>query len=89
MEERRSRLSSMAWKRLQPYSCDRLIPQNSMSSNFCHVLNKVRLIIKIFIDNGRITKHAHKRTGFTKLSIGFACEKSVKGLVNRDTKFFC
>ena len=39
MEERRSRLSSMAWKRLQPYSYDRLIPQNSMSSNFCHVLN--------------------------------------------------
>ena len=38
MEEMLSPLSSMAWKRLQQYSCGRLIPQNSMFSNFCHVL---------------------------------------------------
>jgi len=38
MEERQSRWSSMVWKRLRPYSCARLIPQNSMFSNFCHVL---------------------------------------------------
>ena len=48
MEERRSRLSSMAWKRLQPYSYDRLIPQNSMSSNFCHVLkNQLKLAKRV------------------------------------------
>ena len=41
MEERRSRLSSMAWKRLHQYSCGLLIPQNSMFSNFCHVLKYI------------------------------------------------
>ena len=39
MEERQSRLSNMDWKRFRPYLCVRLIPQNSMFSNFCHVLN--------------------------------------------------
>ena len=39
MEERQSRLSSMAWKKLNPYFCVRLIHQNSMFSNFCHVVN--------------------------------------------------
>jgi len=39
MEERQSRLSSMVWRRFQQYFCVRLIPQNSMFSNFCHVLN--------------------------------------------------
>ena len=34
----KGRLSNMAWKRLQPYLYDRLIPQNSMFSNFCHIL---------------------------------------------------
>ena len=38
MEERQSRLSNMDWKRFRPYLCVRLIPQNSMFSNFCHVL---------------------------------------------------
>ncbi len=38
-EERQSRLSSMVWRRLRPYFCVLLIPQNSMFSNFCHVLN--------------------------------------------------
>ncbi len=38
MEERRSLLSSMAWKRLQPYLCDPPVRPNSMFSNFCHVL---------------------------------------------------
>lgn len=38
MEERQSRLSSMVWRRFQQYFCVRLIPQNSMFSNFCHVL---------------------------------------------------
>ena len=40
MEERQSRLSNMDWKRFRPYLCVRLIPQNSMFSNFCHVLKK-------------------------------------------------
>ena len=39
MEERQSRLSNMDWKRFLPYLCVRLIPQNSMFSNFCHLLN--------------------------------------------------
>ena len=39
MEGRQSRLSNMDWKRFRPYLCVRLIPQNSMFSNFCHVLN--------------------------------------------------
>ena len=39
MEERQSRLSNMDWKRFRPYLCVRLIPQNSMFSNFCHILN--------------------------------------------------
>ena len=39
MEERQSRLSNMDWKRFRPYLCVRLIPQNSMFSNFCHLLN--------------------------------------------------
>ncbi len=39
MEERQSRLSNMDWKRFRPYLCVRLIPQNSMFSNFCHALN--------------------------------------------------
>ena len=34
-----SRLSNMDWKRFRPYLCVRLIPQNSMFSNFCHLLN--------------------------------------------------
>ena len=38
MEERQSRLSSTVWRRFQQYFCVRLIPQNSMFSNFCHVL---------------------------------------------------
>ncbi len=38
MEERKSRLSSMVWRRFQQYFCVRLIPQNSMFANFCHVL---------------------------------------------------
>ncbi len=38
MEERQSRLSNMDWKRFRPYLCVRLIPQNSMFSNFCHLL---------------------------------------------------
>lgn len=41
MEERQSRLSSMAWKNWNPYFCARLILQNSMFSNFCHVVKKV------------------------------------------------
>ena len=41
MEERQSRLSSMVWRRFQQYFCVRLIPQNSMFSNFCHVLNQL------------------------------------------------
>ena len=31
-------MSSMVWRRFQQYFCVRLIPQNSMFSNFCHVL---------------------------------------------------
>ena len=42
MEERQSRLSSMVWRRFQQYFCVRLIPQNSMFSNFCHVLKPQR-----------------------------------------------
>ena len=38
MEERQSRLSSTVWRRFRPYLCVRLIIQNSMFSNFCHVL---------------------------------------------------
>ena len=41
MEERQSRLSSMVWKRFLPYLCVRLIPQNLMFSNFCHLLNLI------------------------------------------------
>ena len=44
MEERQSRLSNMDWKRFRPYLCVRLIPQNSMFSNFCHVLNASSII---------------------------------------------
>ena len=44
MEERQSRLSNMDWKRFRPYLCVRLIPQNSMFSNFCHLLNTIRQI---------------------------------------------
>ena len=43
MEERQSRLSSTVWRRFQQYFCVRLIPQNSMFSNFCHVLRRVVL----------------------------------------------
>ena len=43
MEERKSRLSSMVWRRSQQYFCVRLIPQNSMFSNFCHVLKTLIL----------------------------------------------
>ena len=43
MEERQSRLSSTVWRRFQQYFCVRLIPQNSMFSNFCHVLRSVVL----------------------------------------------
>ncbi|WP_220702009.1 hypothetical protein, partial [Bacteroides acidifaciens] len=32
--------SSMVWRRFQQYFCVRLIPQNSMFSNFCHVVLK-------------------------------------------------
>ena len=46
MEERQSRLSNMDWKRFRPYLCVRLIPQNSMFSNFCHVLK--RTVIKYY-----------------------------------------
>ena len=45
MEERQSRLSNMDWKRFRPYLCVRLIPQNSMFSNFCHVLKDSTNII--------------------------------------------
>ncbi len=31
----------MGWRRLHPYFCVRLTPLNSMSSNFCHVLNNI------------------------------------------------
>ena len=41
MEERQSRWSSMVWKRLHPYLCARIIPPNSMFSNFCHVLKSM------------------------------------------------
>ncbi len=40
MEERQRLLSSMVWRRFQPYFCVLLIPQNSMFSNFCHVVLK-------------------------------------------------
>ena len=50
MEERQSRLSSTVWRRFQQYFCVRLIPQNSMFSNFCHVLNiLLYLVFQIFI----------------------------------------
>ncbi len=48
MEERQSRLSNMDWKRFRPYLCVRLIPQNSMFSNFCHVLNAT--LFNFFLD---------------------------------------
>ena len=47
MEERQSRLSNMDWRRFRPYLCVRLIPQNSMFSNFCHVLKSLHLKILI------------------------------------------
>ncbi len=43
MEERQSRLSSTVWRRFRPYLCVRLIIQNSMFSNFCHVLKSIIL----------------------------------------------
>ena len=46
MEERQNRLSSMVWRRLQPYFCGRLTLRNSMSSNFCHVLKFKGLTIR-------------------------------------------
>ena len=46
MEERQSRLSSMVWRRLRPYFCVLLIPQNSMFSNFCHVLKCINKLQK-------------------------------------------
>ena len=49
MEERQSRWSSMGWKRLRPFSCARLIPQNSMFSNFCHVLKSAPVVIGILM----------------------------------------
>ena len=47
MEERQSRLSNMDWKRFRPYLCVRLIPQNSMFSNFCHVLKIYKELDKL------------------------------------------
>ena len=46
MEERQSRLSSMVWRRLRPYFCVLLIPQNSMFSNFCHVLKNSDIYVQ-------------------------------------------
>ena len=48
MEERKSRLSSMVWRRFQQYFCVRLIPQNSMFANFCHVLNNYDTLLEGF-----------------------------------------
>ncbi len=53
MEERQSRWSSMAWKRSQPYFCVRLIRQNSMFSNFCHLL-KLRIELSENQISGRV-----------------------------------
>ncbi len=50
MEERQSRLSNMDWKRFRPYLCVRLIPQNSMFSNFCHVLKSFLFDTQLFGD---------------------------------------
>ena len=42
----------MDWKRFRPYLCVRLIPQNSMFSNFCHVLKaEIEEIVNSMCDN--------------------------------------
>ena len=77
MEERQSRLSSMVWRRLRPYFCVLLIPQNSMFSNFCHVLNSFPYTSSIYLRETLVAKiriifsdQAHsslKKRGFAKI----------------------
>ena len=59
MEERQSRLSSMVWRRLRPYFCVLLIPQNSMFSNFCHVLKNKTLVIYVRSNDPCNIPHFH------------------------------
>ena len=54
MEERQSRLSSTVWRRFRPYLCVRLIIQNSMFSNFCHVLK--RNLLRLYLPNAIISE---------------------------------
>ncbi len=75
MEERQSRLSNMDWKRFRPYLCVRLIPQNSMFSNFCHLLkNETKDLQKQFYCQDKLSYMLISKKSFLRIIFMFEPE---------------